>query len=201
MGKQLTYLLLGDKRYKKVVLLGRNQVGIIHEKLEQVIFDFDNLDNSLIKCDDLFCCLGTTKAKAGSKAAFYKVDYEYVLNTAVAAFNNGCSQLAIISSAGANKNSSFFYQKTKGQIEEAVSKIGFKACFILRPSVLVGNRTEFRAGESLAISLMNTFSFMLSKKYKPVAVGKVAKTLVDCINSGKTGVNIIESDTIAATTV
>lgn len=199
VGKQLTYLLIGDRRYSKVVLLVRKPLGIIHEKLEQVVFDFDNPDESLINGDELFCCLGTTKANAGSKAAFYKVDHDYVLNTATTAFKNGIKKIALVSSAGANKDSAFFYQKTKGEIEEKISKIGFEGCFILRPSILVGSRTEFRAGESFAVSFMNAFSFMFPAKYKPVPGLKVAKAMIDFINSGKTGVTVIESIAIAAT--
>ena len=201
VGKQLTNLLINDKRYSKVVLLVRKPLGIIHEKLEQIQFDYDNPDETLIKGDDFFCCLGTTKAKAGSKEAFYKIDHDYVLNTATTAFKNGIKRAAIVSSIGANKNSSVFYQKTKGEVEEGASKIGFEACYILRPSVLVGNRTELRLGESLGIFFLNIFSFAMPKKYKPVAGNKVAQAMINAINSGKTGVQVIESDVINATAV
>jgi uncharacterized protein YbjT (DUF2867 family) len=195
-GKQLTYLLLGDKRYSKVVLLVRTPLDTIHQKLEQVIFDFDHPDTSLIKGDDVYCCMGTTISKAGSKAAFYKVDYQYVLQTAKAAFNNGAKKFVLISASGANKKSIFFYLRTKGEIEEAIASIGFEGCYILRPAILKGNRTEFRPGEFVALLLMQGFSFLLPRLYKPISSARVAKAMVEIIHSGKKGLHIYESDEI-----
>lgn len=196
VGKQLTYLLVGDKRYAKIILLVRTPMNIIHNKLEQVVFDFDNPDFSAVKGDDIFCCLGTTIRDAGSKAAFYKVDYEYVIMLATHGFKNGASQLALVSAMGANKSAAVFYNQTKGKIEEAVKAIGYRGCFIFRPSLLLGHRSEFRMGESIAKIAMTAFSFMLPKKYKAVDADKVAKAMQVVMNSGKIGVKIFESDFI-----
>ncbi|HMO60535.1 MAG TPA: oxidoreductase [Ferruginibacter sp.] len=197
-GKQLTYLLLGDKRYAKVVLLVRTPLDTVHQKLEQVVYDFDNPGEQMIKADDVYCCLGTTIRKAGSKAAFYKVDYEYVLQIAHAAYKNGAKNFALVSSMGANKKSSFFYQRTKGEIEEAISRIGFEGCYIFRPSILKGHRNEFRPGEAFMLLLVQLLGIFIPKKYKPIAAGKVAKAMADTVHLNQKGIQIYESHQIAA---
>ncbi|MBC7889797.1 MAG: NAD(P)H-binding protein [Ferruginibacter sp.] len=197
IGKQLIEQLLADSRYN-VIALARKPLAIQHEKLLQPPFDFDHPDNSLIVADEIFCCLGTTIKKAGSKQGFYKVDYQYVLTVARAGYSNGAKKFALVSSLGANKNSGIFYSKTKGEIEEAVTGIGYESLFIFRPSMLLGQRAEFRVGEMIGKLLMKSFAFLIPKKYKAIAGGQVAKAMIDCMNSGKTGVNILASDSIAA---
>lgn len=197
IGKQLTHLLLGDKRYSKVTLLVRQPMNLIHQKMEQVQFDFDHPDEKQIVADDIYCCLGTTKSNAGSKAAFYKIDFEYVTRIAAIAHKNGVKRFALVSSMGADKNSFFYYNKVKGLVEEAISDTGFEGCFIFRPSLLLGHRSEFRFGESFAKLMFRVFSFLVPKKYKPIEGSKVAKAMVDITNSDLKGLHIFESDIIA----
>ena len=170
---------------------------ISHEKLVQVQFNFDEPDNKLVAGDEVFCCLGTTIKTAGSKAAFYKVDYEYVFAIAKAAHSNGAEKFALVSSLNANKNSRIFYSRTKGAIEEAVTGIGFKSLFIFRPSVLLGHRTTFRFGEAIGKFLARTLDFAIPKKYKGIEARQVAKAMIATMNSGDTGVHILGSDRIA----
>ena len=197
VGKHLIELLLADGRYT-VLALARKPLAIKNEKIIQVLFDFDNPDKTAVAADEIFCCLGTTIKAAGSKRAFYKVDYEYVLTIAQAGYANGAKKFALVSSMGANKNSNVFYSKTKGAIEEAVSRIGYESLFIFRPSILLGRRTEFRLGEMIGKSLMKVFDFAIPKKYKAIEARQVAKAMVAGMNSGKTGIHILESDSIAA---
>jgi len=197
IGKQLTQLLLADKRYSKIVLLLRRQLDMVHDKLIQVVFDFDNPDSSLVVADEIYCCLGTTIKVAGSKAAFYKVDHDYVINTAKAGFLNGVKKFALVSSMGANKGSTIFYNKTKGETEEDARSIGFESLYIFRPSLLLGNRTQFRLGESIGKFLMVPLSFLIPKKYKPIQASQVARAMVTAMNTVNTGIHIFESDSIA----
>ena len=197
IGRQLIDLLLADERYS-VIALVRKPLAITHEKLLQVAFNFDNPDKQEVAADEIFCCMGTTIKAAGSKPAFYKVDYEYVLTIAQAGYSNGVKKFALVSSMGANKNSNIFYSKTKGAIEAAVALIGYGGLFIFRPSILLGRRTKFRMGETIGKFLMASFAFALPKKYKPIKTSQVAKAMVASMNSGKTGVHILESDSIAA---
>lgn len=196
VGKYLTDLILEDKRYSSLTLLTRKPLNLIHEKLVQVPFDFDKPDARAVSADDIFCCLGTTIKTAGSKAEFYKVDYEYVKMIARMGHANGSKRFALVSSLGANKNSMVFYNKTKGAVEEAVSDIGYEGCYIFRPSILLGRRSEFRFGETMGKLLIGTFAVALPRKYKPVPAVTVARKMIDVMNSGETGNKYIESDSI-----
>ena len=197
-GKKLTRLLLADKRYQQVKLLVRKPMDIIYERLEQIPYDFDSPDFNKIVADELFCCLGTTIKNAGSKKAFYQVDYEYVLQTAEAAYKNGCRKFALVSSMGANSKSMFFYSKTKGEIEEAVKNIGFESCFIFRPSLLLGHRSHVRFGESFAQAVLPKIAFLLPKKYRPIQSKLVAAAMQLVMNGDYKGVRLFESDEIDA---
>ena len=196
VGNQLIHLLLADESYQ-VTALVRKPMTVQNNRLTQVVFDFDHPDNSVVVADEIYCCLGTTIKVAGSKAAFYKVDYEYVLSIATIAFTNGAKKFALVSSMGANKNSGIFYSKTKGAIEEAVTAIGYESLFIFRPSMLLGQRTEFRVGEKIGKFIMTIFSFAIPKKYKGIEAKQVAKGMMAMMNSNKKGVLILESDRIA----
>lgn len=197
-GKKLTRYLLADKRYGSVKLLVRKPMDIIYEKLDQITFNFDNPDASKVKADEVYCCLGTTIKQAGSRKAFYRVDYEYVLMLANIAFKNGCKKFALISSMGANKKSFIFYSKTKGQIEEAIKAIGFEDCFIFRPSILLGTRHQYRFVESVSKFFLTKIFFLLPKKYRPIHSKSVAFAMQFVMNGNYSGFTIFESDEIAA---
>ncbi len=197
VGRELITLLLADERYT-VIALVRKPLAVIHKRLIQVTFNFDTPDSTVIAADEIFCCLGTTIKEAGSKPAFYKVDFEYPLSIAQTGFSNGAKKFALVSSMGANKNSGIFYNQTKGAIEEAVTRIGYESIFIFRPSILLGQRTTFRLGEMIGKMLMRSFDFLIPKKYKAIHASQVAKAMIATINSNKTGLHILESDEIAS---
>jgi uncharacterized protein YbjT (DUF2867 family) len=134
----------------------------------------------LIVGDDFYCIIGTTINKAGSKKAFRKVDFEYPKLFAKIAAQNKIKQFLIISSLGADLNSSNFYLKTKGEIENLLKASTLKSVTILWPSLLLGNRAEFRLGEKVSAFFLKYFSFLLIRsfeKYKPTESKTVAKTL------------------------
>lgn len=197
IGSSLIELLLADGRYA-VISLVRKKSALNNNQLTEVVFNFDNPDRRLVVADEVFCCLGTTIKTAGSKDAFYKVDHDYVVETAQLAQTNGAKKFAMVSSMGANKNATFFYSKVKGITEEAVSNISYESIFIFRPSLLLGQRKEFRFGELVSKVLMTVFSFAIPKKYKAIQVRQVAKAMIASMNTGQTGIHIIESDRIAS---
>ena len=129
IGQQLIDLLLLDNNYLVIALVRKN-LPIENERLTQVIFDYENPNNEVIIADEVFCCLGTTIKVAGSQKAFYKVDFEYAYDIAKRAYSNGAKKFALVSSLGANKQSSLFYNKTKGKIEEAITNIGYETLLI-----------------------------------------------------------------------
>ena len=197
IGRQLVELLLADSRYITVIALARKPLTLKHSKLKNIQFDFDNPDELQVQGDELFCCLGTTIKKAGSQQAFYKVDYEYTLLSAQLAYKNGTKRITLVSSMGADKNARIFYNRTKGAIEEAIAAIGFEATFIVRPSLLLGSRTEFRLGEVIAKTLMKVFDFAIPRKYRAIDAAQVARAMIVLMNSGKRGLHVIESDALA----
>ncbi len=198
VGTALTEQLLANDQYTAVHVFIRNQLPLRHPKLTQHPTDFDNLNRSaaLIKGDVAFCCLGTTMKIAGSKEAFYKVDFEYANNFARLAYQNGVKSFGMVSAMGANAKSMVFYNRTKGEVEQAVCQYGFPAVYIARPSFLVGNRKETRIGEEIGIWIGNTLDFLIPAKYKNITAAQVAKALIASSLSKKEGVHILESDVL-----
>lgn len=201
IGSKLLDLLLESQDYEKVVTFVKRDAGIQHLKLTQHIIDFDKPETykELIEGDDFFCTIGTTIKKAGSKDAFRKVDFKYPRQFATFAMQNKVKQFLIISSLGANKSSGNFYLKTKGEIEDFLKNCSFESVSVLQPSLLLGDRKEFRLGEKIGSFFMKAFSFLLLgnlKKYKPIESKTVAKALFTIAQRKNKGFSKYESDVI-----
>ena len=201
VGSYLLRMLLQSDRYTKVIALVRRPISTQDPKLEQKIVDFDKLAVTPgLQADDVFCCLGTTMKKAGSKAAFYEVDYTYVVELAKATSQQFASQFLVVSSMGANKKSAFYYNRVKGEMEEAITRFPFTAIHIFRPSLLTGNRPETRLGEKVGEVLMGGLKFAMVgplRKYRAVPARVVAKAMLQMAIDNGGGVKIHESDEIA----
>ena len=201
IGSELLNLLLDSNDYLKVITFVKRDTGVKHPKLTQHIIDFDKPETykELVVGDDFFCTIGTTIKKAGSKEAFKKVDFGYSKQFAAYALLNKVEQFLIISSLGANANSGNFYLKTKGQIQDFLKDCNFESIAVLQPSLLLGNRTEFRLGEKVGAFFMKTLSFFFVgnlKKYKPIESKTVAKALFKIAQTNNKGFKIYESDAI-----
>ena len=146
--------------------------------------------------DDAFCCLGTTRKKAGSKANFYKVDFTYIHNFAKTAFQNGAKQFLMVSAMEANSKSIFYYNQVKGEAEEAIQDIGFQGIKILQPSMLMGNRSDKRLGEELGKVVFKFFGSIIPKKYQGIESQQVAKTMTKVAIENQDGILFLESDKI-----
>jgi len=147
----------------------------------------------------LFCCLGTTIEKAGSREAFRKVDFEYVVRFAQAGMEAGAGRMLVVSSVGADPRSSTFYLRVKGEMEEAIEGLGFEALHIFRPSVLMGQREEKRPGEAWGIRLARAFEWMLAgglRKYRPMPVGTLAAAMATAGERGSPGRHVHHFDEI-----
>ncbi len=195
IGSKLLELLLNEDAYSRVVALSRKKLAVSNVKLLNLVVDFDNLQNysSLLKGDDVFCCLGTTIKEAGSKDAFRKVDYDYPVSLAKTTHQEGARQFLLVSALGANKNSSIFYNRVKGEVQEAVEKMEFEGLHIFQPSLLLGLRVKKRTGEYLGKMVMNTFGFFIPEKYKAIESVKVARSMLTIANRQKQGTFIYES--------
>ncbi|MBZ0200835.1 MAG: oxidoreductase [Ignavibacteriaceae bacterium] len=202
IGSRCLNYLLSDDSYSSIKIITRRSLNNRNEKLIEYVADFEQLEKQreAFVCDDLFCCLGTTLKKAGSRTNFIKVDFEYPYRSAELALMSGAKQFLLVSSLGANKNSKTFYLKIKGEVEEAVSKLNFASVIIFQPSLLLGKREEVRTGERIGEILGKIFSPILLgglKKYKPIEADTVAKVMVLCANSNYKGINVIQSDEIS----
>lgn len=191
VGNALLKKLLDSDLYSKVTVLVRSQVPIEHPKLQQSIVNFSQLTAHELECDDVFCCLGTTMKTAGSKDAFRLVDYDFPVNLATVAKAAGAKRFFLVSAAGADANSRIFYSKVKGQTEAAISAIEFSSVYIFRPSMLLGNRKEFRLGEYIGKMLMKSLSFLIPSAYKGIEAEQVAQSMLLCALKNETGVKII----------
>lgn len=201
VGNELLHILLDSPHYKGVKILVRHPLDMAHEKLEQVITDFDKLDDYAqhFDVDDVFCCLGTTIKKAGSQDAFKKVDYEYPLKMAELAKSQQVKNFLIITALGADAESKVFYSRTKGQLQVRLKKIGLTALHIFQPSLLLGERQEFRLGEKAAAVLSPAISKLLKgkmEKYKPIEAKNVALAMYEVAQIERTGNYTYPSDRI-----
>lgn len=198
VGRHLVNQLLTDDAFDHVVMLVRRLPGLQHPKLHLLQIDFDEpvTFNNLVQGQALFICLGTTMKKAGSRAAFYKVDAEYVLNLARAAASNSVQQVAMISAMGADKFSLFYYNRVKGLVEDQLQQLGLHSLHIFRPSLLVGQREESRFGENIAVQVSRLFHPLIPDGYKPIEGATVARAMLNSVKQNKPGVHYYLSDRI-----
>lgn len=202
IGSRCLQKLLNNPNFNSVTTLVRRSVRLRFQKHIEHIVDFNNIDSfaHLVKADVVFACLGTTMKQAGSREAFYEVDYTYTLKMAELAAKNGCEQFLVISSLGADPNSSVYYSRVKGEMEEALKKIPIPYIGVFRPSLLISVRKEFRRMEKFGIFLMRYFlNFFLwgpLRKYRGIKASDVARAMVKVALENRTGYDVIQSDEI-----
>jgi len=202
VGRQLIEQLLDSTRYTDVHAIGRRAPPIVHRKLHLIASDLRTMP-PLPAIDDAFCCLGTTINKAGSQAAFRAVDFDMVLHFAKAAKKAGAMRFLVVSALGANAKSSVFYNRVKGEMEQALRDLDFKSLTIFRPSLLVGERAEARMGERVGIAVFSALAPLMigpARKARPVEAKVVARAMLLAAAGHASGVTEIESDEIAGLT-
>lgn len=187
-GGRLLELLLNDSRYAKIKLFSRSSVGITDPKIEEYLGDMFNLEDYKddFKGDEVFCCIGTTKSKTPNKDFYKKIDFGIPKSAALLAKSNTINTFIVISALGANANSSIFYNRIKGQMEEAVLEAHIPKTYILRPSLIGGKREEKRIGEWIFKQLMRVANLVMAgplKKYKTIHPRTIAKAMVWLANN------------------
>jgi len=202
VGSQCLKTLLDGGIYERVVAFTRRPLGQQHPRLVETIVDFDKLEElEPFPTADVFCALGTTIAKAGSQADFLKVDFEYPRIIAERSAAAGATQFLLVSSAGADPQSSNFYLRVKAQLEKAVTGLSFESVHIFRPSFLIGKRTEFRLADVLAGPALRAVQFALVgklRKYRPIAASTVAAAMAVAAREDKPGRHIYHYDDIVS---
>lgn len=192
IGTHLISFLGTDDSFQKVVVLARKNLELA-EKFEVKVGAIS--DQSLQEIDVAFCALGTTMATAGSKDAFYHVDHDLVLEFAQKVKDAGAKMFVLVSSVGADANSSNYYLKVKGQTEEGLKEVGFESLIILRPSMLLGERKEFRFGELIgkaAMTVVNPLLLGSSSKYRGIQGKTVARCMYKLASETLLGVHVLE---------
>lgn len=199
VGNLLLKELINDPAYGKVVVFVRKPLVIVNPKVQEIsLNELDSFDSEEITYPDsqVFCCVGTTIKTAGSKEEFKKVDYELPMKIATWAKSKGIPVFAAISSIGANADSGNFYLRTKGEMEDGLKSFQFAKLILVRPSLLLGTRREFRMGEELAkvfSGVMNLIFFGSFKKYRAINASKVARAIKILANSEANEI-VYESD-------
>jgi uncharacterized protein YbjT (DUF2867 family) len=192
VGQKLVRQLLNNDNFETVRIFVRRDTEIKHPKLDQRIINFAEELSwiHLLKGDVLFSVLGTTSKQAGSKEKQYAIDFTLNYDFAKAAKNNGIENYILVSSIGANAKSNIFYTRVKGELDEAVTKLGFKSLAILRPSSLTGNRKEKRIAEIFTIPLATFFTRFIFKKYRPIKDKTLATAMINV------ALNVTENKTV-----
>ena len=201
VGTELLKLLIQSESYNKIHVLNRRDVNYESSKVTNHIIDFDKLEEfePENEIDDVFCCLGTTIKKAKTKENFRTVDFDYVVGLANKSKEWNTSKFLVISALGANKKSSIFYNRVKGEMENALKELGLPHLFIFRPSLLIGDRKESRPGEKTAIlvyKVINPLFVGKLKKYRGINIKKVAHAMIETAIHNEDTFKIFESDEI-----
>ena len=185
VGDRCIARLLDHPAYDRVTVLSRRPLALSHAKLHIELVAFDSLQSLGERYDDIFCCLGTTIRKAGSREAFRRVDHDYPLALATLGKVAGARQFLLVSALGAAPQSAVFYSRVKGETERDIAAIGLSKFIFMRPSILLGERREHRPGEKAGIFAGRLIAPLLVgplRKYRPIHADDVAAAMLYAAN-------------------
>ncbi len=182
IGSELLQLLLQSQQYDEVLALVRHELPVNHKKLVQLVVNFDQLEQhqAAINGHAVFCCLGSTRSKTPDLSVYQKIDHDYPVELAQIARQNKIPHYHLVSAIGADSKSGNFYTKLKGQTEDDIQQVGIPSLHIYQPSLLTGNRKEFRLGEKIATVVMKMIDPLLFgslRKYKSIPAATVAQAM------------------------
>lgn len=196
VGREILAALLRDASIGQIHCIGRRPPPVLHPKLIAHQVAFDNLP-ILPAVQDVYIALGTTIKVAGSQAAFKAVDLDAVVAVAQACHAQGAVRLGVVSAIGANPRSAIFYSRIKGQMEQALSQIGYESTVFVRPSLLAGQREQLgqapRWGERIGLKLAPLINPLIPANYRAVTAQDVACGLIQAVQEGKPGVRCLLS--------
>lgn len=198
VGKELVRALLDDARYTEVAVFVRRDPGVTHPKLTAHVINFEQPDTwrALVTGDVLFSALGTSLKQAGSKEAQRRIDYDYQYMFAEAAHANGVPHLVLLSSLGADSCSSIFYLRLKGELDDAVQRLGFDTVHIVRPPSLIRPEAK-RLGETAVVKILQGLNAVgIAKNLAPMSVDTVARCMMEIGTENHGGVQIITGQDI-----
>ena len=192
--------LITDSRYNKIKIFTRKPLRLENTKVIEIFCDLLDIDSykDNFFADEVFCCIGTTTKKTPDKELYKKIDFGIPVDAAKLCKQNGIKTFVVMSSMGANAKSSIFYSRTKGEMEEDVFEQKIKNTYILRPSIIGGNRAESRFTEKIGLTAMKIFNPVLVgslKKYRTINAETIANAMIHLANN-TIDEQIIESDQI-----
>ena len=194
IGSYLLEFLLKDSDIHLINVVGRNPFHLQHDKINNIVIDFEDvssISNSITGSEAVFVSIGTTMSKVnGDKIKYKSVDFDIIFNIANACKQKNINQFIYVSSLGANANSSNFYLRLKGEIDEAVAKLNLNSTSVFRPSVLLGKRNESRPGEKIMQFIMPLLDFMIPSNSKAIKAKDVAKSMFNTSKNYKSGLDI-----------
>lgn len=191
VGQQVVAQALADPRVSHIVALTRRAMAP-HERLENVVLDFADLPREAAwwSVDGVVCAMGTTRAKTSSPERYREIDFDYPLAVARLAREHGATRFALTSSLGADAKSRFAYTRLKGELEEALQRLGYPSLTIVRPSVLDGDRAERRVGERTYAIALRLLAPLVPRRLRVSPARAVAATLLDGAVAGTPGVHL-----------
>jgi uncharacterized protein YbjT (DUF2867 family) len=201
VGRECVRQFAAHPAFERVVAVVRRPLppDLRLPKVREHVVDFDRLGEhaELFRVTHVLSALGTTLKQAGSKARFRRVDYDYARAVARLGVEHGARHFLLVSSLGADSGSRIFYSRVKGELEDAVLRLPYRSVTIVRPSLLLGERSESRLGEEIGKRL----AFLTPRKYKPVEGAVVAAALLRAAVEDRPGPRIIESTDLPRTAV
>jgi len=196
VGREVLAALLADKANRTIHVLGRKAPALQDARIVVHQVDFRQLPK-LPQADEVYVALGTTIKAAGSQAAFRSIDFDAVLAVARAAHATGTSRLGVVSAMGADPGSRVFYNRTKGEMEQALSGIGYRSVVIARPALLTGDRARLgqpeRPGERIGLQLSRLLKPLIPANYRPIAASRVAASLIAAVRAAPPGQHVLMS--------
>ena len=199
-GGVLLKKLLEDERYSLIKVFSRSPVGFSHPKLEEHLLDLFNLEKAKADFtgDEIYCCVGTTKAKTPDLEIYRKVDYGIPVAAAKLAKENSIDSFLVISALGVEPDSRFFYNRIKGEMERDVLQLGLSETYFFQPSLISGDRKEKRTFEKIFKQVMKVGNYLLVgplEKYRSIHPEEIARAMIEVANNSFPEVRI-ESDKI-----
>ncbi|PQJ73001.1 NAD(P)H-binding protein [Polaribacter butkevichii] len=200
-GNNILQKLIEDEQYKSIKLFSRSKIEGLPKKVIQFTGDLLNLEQFKddFKADEVYCCIGTTAKKTPDRTLYKKIDYGIPVAAAKLAKENNIPTFLVISAMGANKNSTVFYNKTKGEMEQSVLQQNIKNTFILRPSLIDGERKEQRFLEKIGLVVFKIIQPLFIgklKKYQIINAESIAKAMILLANNKSNTEVIIPSNDI-----
>ena len=189
---------LGDARVTQVVALTRRPLPA-HPRLANPLVDYEAIPPKADwwRCDAVICALGTTRAKAGSAEAFYRVDHDYPLMVARHARAQGAKAFALVSAIGADAGSRLLYNRTKGEVEASIGALDYPSYTIVRPGLIGGKRDEFRLAERVSDAILSVLGPVLPRQWRISPAENIAAALIEAALEARPGRHIVSAAKLA----